>query len=1677
MDNCPFCAAPGAYREAVDGCCYVCGMVLPDSSVEPAGVEPVTELTSVSEAPAASATPDAAPPTGAPTVVLDTPPAPVTMDDDAVEAPAIELIAPRKLSPQYAHRVTAAWQATKSPFKNPRETLNSSSSTSDPANLLIASRTVGSVDEQKRADYELTDVIGEGNMGTVWSARQASLDREVAVKIPKKSASGSTLGREQFIAEVVVTGQLDHPNIVPIYDLARDETGHLFYSMKRIEGRAWDECMHKPNRTRQDNLEVLMKVCDAIRFAHDRGVIHRDIKPQNIMVGKYGEVSVMDWGIALRLESDAPMSAVTKLSPAGTPAYMAPEMATANPGEIGPHTDVYLLGAVLFEIIVGEPPHPPPLDSHDRLVQQNASLLIAARNVITPASESGELIDIAYKSMATDIAKRYQTVEEFQDAIRQYLSHSESIALAERGQTHLANAAEMRNGVYEDYAKARFAFDEAIQLWPENARARAGLAQATLAYARKALQDGNYSLGISLLDKGNPEHAELLKKLTAAKRKAERNRFVAAASAVAAACFLVGGIVVSLFFANLQRLAKNEAELARKNEELQKTEAVKARDDEKKQRGIAEEATLQVKNLYGDLERNFQELEGAKKEIDEANKGLQDSNEQLELQIDATNLAKAKAEEASYRSEIGLAADEVQRNAFAAARHILEQQAANETQKGLRNWEWGHLMYSANASAIQRFQIKGAAPRVEAVALAPNQQWFAAGADDGGIHFWWRDDPKLSYRPLPSPANEHDGPISAMAISRDGTLLLTAGGSKVHFWNVPVGELGRRISQAEAPLRYSSRILSVALSPDAQSVLTSADDATAQLWSRNAPDKPRQVFKGHTSGAVWQARFSPDGQQIVTAGDDGTVRIWNAESGAELRKFEGHRGPVYAAEFSPDGNFVVSGGRDRQLLAWDLRSSGASGSRRDIILARLQNATESAQNGGLMRLGQHAAAIRSLAFSPQGDALFSASEDNSLGVWSVNQGLTSGRLNKSLRGHGGWVRSCAAAGKQVLSGSYDGQVFLWDWTKYEFPLVLRPESERSASDLRLTSAAASPDAKWIATAAENGAITMWNMHDPLNPTSQHLTEGHDWLATTGVYFDDGNRLLTAGGDNSAIVWDAQRGNQLLRIGGWNKPGGTGWRGVAAASHDGRWIATGSDDSEILAQIWDAESGERVAFLANPSVNQSSDSRSEWPEATAIAFAPDDKTLFVGDQWGTGYLFRTTNGSLQRSIRTFRAHGGKISAAAFLGDGRLVSAGADGDVVIWIANAQEAEVNFRRERVLTHRGRVIAIDISSERKQIVTATDLQDGKAVLRLWDAVTGKQIGTPQEIQRARVLSVALHPSQPRALVTEFEPATSTYRVGEWAPNNSAAVYRSIFERLGDTAMAVYARNREDAILTVGGRGARLRLANQVLTSYRPQNGVQSVSFSPDSRLLAAAGDGGSIKLWRFDDAAQRWMPDRRLPSEHQGAVNSVAFHPKRSDMILTAADDGAAKLWELSADDWRVVTTLGGGQKDPVNQAIFSPADGNGNVDVLTASDQGVKVWSLAGEVLREPHSGPAQCVAISPDRKWIVFGAGSEVGVWNRETQQSAPSLAGHSAEVTSLAFSPDGLRLFTASRDFHVKLWDAGDAIGQGSRELMTLAGHTDTVRSISLYGNPAHPSILSASEDGQAILWPSADWRD
>ncbi|HYO23916.1 MAG TPA: serine/threonine-protein kinase, partial [Lacipirellulaceae bacterium] len=373
-------------------------------------------------------------------------------------------------------------------------------------------------------DYELLNVIGEGGMGVVYAARQSSIARTVALKM-LKSGEADASQRDKFISEAVVTGELDHPNIVPIYDLGANDDGALFYSMKRVKGTPWHKVIRE--RSLDENLHILLRVADAVAFAHVNGVVHRDLKPENVMLGDFGEVLVMDWGLA-RVNAQFPSHASVTQSDAmgGTPAYMAPEMATGPLERITPASDIYLLGAILYEIITGKPPHT------GKTVM--ACLFSAAKNQIAPTDQTGELVDVALKAMNTNPALRHQSVQHFQAAVREYQAHAESLRLLAIAGKNIDQGAAQQD--YELYARATYALEESLALWPGNRKAATLLAAARIEYARLALRKGDFDLGASLLDPADQEHQGVLAELAAgrAERESRQRRIKLLRGAVAA---------------------------------------------------------------------------------------------------------------------------------------------------------------------------------------------------------------------------------------------------------------------------------------------------------------------------------------------------------------------------------------------------------------------------------------------------------------------------------------------------------------------------------------------------------------------------------------------------------------------------------------------------------------------------------------------------------------------------------------------------------------------------------------------------------------------------------------------------------------------------------------------------------------------------------------------------------------------------------------------------------------------------------------------------------------------------------------------------------------------------------------------------------------------------------------
>ncbi len=288
--------------------------------------------------------------------------------------------------------------------------------------------------------HNVSDLLGRGGMGFVYRARQSSLMRDVAAKVTLTAESDAE-ETERFVREAHVLAQLDHPNIVPIYDYGRNEEGFLFYTMKLVRGRTLTAILKElgdgtGSCSRERLLEVFRKICDAVAFAHSRGVMHRDLKPDNIMVGEFGEVLVMDWGLAGSTQGKD-RDTTPKLNPVtidsgealtiagvviGTPQYMSPEQAEGRT-DIDSRCDIYSLGGLLYAMLTLQPPIP-KASVNSMLASVRAGSITRVDQVKLPIGSKRlpySLVAVAMKALALRREDRFQTVEALAADIDAYL--------------------------------------------------------------------------------------------------------------------------------------------------------------------------------------------------------------------------------------------------------------------------------------------------------------------------------------------------------------------------------------------------------------------------------------------------------------------------------------------------------------------------------------------------------------------------------------------------------------------------------------------------------------------------------------------------------------------------------------------------------------------------------------------------------------------------------------------------------------------------------------------------------------------------------------------------------------------------------------------------------------------------------------------------------------------------------------------------------------------------------------------------------------------------------------------------------------------------------------------------------------------------------------------------------
>ena len=297
--------------------------------------------------------------------------------------------------------------------------------------------------------FERLNEVNRGGIGCIDASHDPVIGRKVAIKVLRPELRGERLTEEKFAEEAQITGQLEHPNIVPIYDLCEDQSGP-FIVMKLIRGKSLTELVNEVREKKlgHENLprlvQIVLRLCDAVAFAHSRGVIHCDLKPDNVMVGDYGQVYLMDWGVALLISQrkarteiasasgseasdESALESLVRVAPRtdgasskvwGTPAYMAPEQLAARVEDIDERTDVFGLGGILYEILTGRPPN-----DWQRLLGpalNREPVVMPAKSELWPQLPP-ELCRIALKALAPRGEERYARVDGLRVDLEQFL--------------------------------------------------------------------------------------------------------------------------------------------------------------------------------------------------------------------------------------------------------------------------------------------------------------------------------------------------------------------------------------------------------------------------------------------------------------------------------------------------------------------------------------------------------------------------------------------------------------------------------------------------------------------------------------------------------------------------------------------------------------------------------------------------------------------------------------------------------------------------------------------------------------------------------------------------------------------------------------------------------------------------------------------------------------------------------------------------------------------------------------------------------------------------------------------------------------------------------------------------------------------------------------------------------
>jgi len=1049
--------------------------------------------------------------------------------------------------------------------------------------------------------FELLEEIGRGGMGVVYRARDLRLRRVVALKMILAGQFASPQEVKRFRSEAEAVAKLDHPNIVPIYEVGEHD-GHPYFSMKLMEGGSLAEVMGQwqSEDGAYQAARVVATLARAVHHAHQRTILHCDLKPANVLLDGQGVPHVADFGLAKCLDDAGGVTLSGTFL--GSPSFMAPEQAAGLADRVTTAVDTYSLGAVLYQMLTGRPPFQgqTPLATMEQVVGRDPS----PPRQLQPGVPV-DLETICLKCLEKDPHLRYASADALADDLERCLRNELIQARPASTRERLAKWVRRKPAV------AVLVFLLGMALLGGTIGMSAFSMRLAAANRDKDQTNARMEREIRNLEWQKVED------LVAANQRSDAlaylshflrenaNDQVAAARAVS----MLSAVNFALPVAPLMEhgAAVNHLDLS---------------PDGRLLATVTSDQSIRIWEVPGGT------LQATLTHAQHVTQGVFTSEADLILITTQDAITRLW----DWRSGRVV-------HSFAPA--------ADAAFGALLSEDRRFMTLFATETSMQVWSLPDCQPvgapmtlpnRLRWGAFSPDGHRFLLASEDGNVGVW-----EVSSETRLGPELRMPGDVTRVGWSPDGTRWVIA-------WESHVSLCDARDGRILQEFKADGQVLQLSFSPDGRRLYAMAYGQPVKIWDVATGDMLGQPIEAEKPFAFFA--LTPDGDRLATRSGTGVARIWDALTGLPLSEPIEHEGSVTDLAFLPDGLHLVTTSQDGAAYLWQMQQPPPAGPRWPTVdsqpaacfsldgrkVYRVSHHAVQAFNVHSGRpVGQpmpHTDTIGRLVLSPDGRRLATAGWDNMGRIWDAETGKP---VTPQLR-HKWRLFDIAFSpdGRLVATAGAESLVRFWDAvTGQQVGPELRQEQE-------IASVRFSPDSKALLTAGRETVAFLWSVETgkPLWPEPIR----HKGAVSTAEFSPDGRRIVTASTDRSARVWDRATGRPLTR------PILHG-RGVLSAgfSPDGRWLLTCSEDG--VARVWNARTGEPVSV---PMLHKA--------RLTHGVFSPDGRLVLTGARDGMVRLWDAQSGyPLNEAVR----HGGRITGLQFRSDGRQCLSVARGDALrVW-----------------------------------------------------------------------------------------------------------------------------------------------------------------------------------------------------------------------------------------------------------------------------------------------------------------------------------------------------------------------------------------------------------------------------